>query len=145
MASDLTWQLHGIPSKMRDQEVPVNEILYADDTALLSNGKESLTTDLKLIRGIFTEFCMTMHEGTHGGNPSKTECTFFCKQPARYEDNTTRDGADTSPIKLDTASGAFIPFVKCFKYLGAIFTDDLDDMVEVDARILKASRIFDQY
>jgi hypothetical protein len=70
---------------------------------------------------------------------------FACKQPARYIDYTTRDGADTSPIVLDTDTGAYVPFVNNFKYLGALFSEDMDDLIEVNARILKVSRIFGMY
>jgi hypothetical protein len=71
--TSLEQRLHGIPSKLSGTAIAVNEILYADETALLSNSKEELTSDLMLIRQVFTEFCMTMHEGGPGGNPSKTE------------------------------------------------------------------------
>jgi hypothetical protein len=123
----------------------VNEILYADDTAIIRNDRDSLTKDLKLTRTILREFCMEMHEGTPGGKPSKTECVYFAKQPSRYADNKTFDDVDLSPIILDDATGSNVPFVKKFTYLGAQVDEHLDDMVEVDTRVQKASCAFGRF
>jgi hypothetical protein len=139
-----TLQTRAVPITSTGEQFKVNEILYADDTAIIRNDRDSLTRDLKLIRTILREFCMEMHEGTPG-KPSKTECVYFAKQPSRYADIKTFDDVDLSPIILDDTTGASVPFVKQFTYLGAQVDEHLDDKVEVDTRAQKASCAFGRF
>ena len=46
-----------------------------------------------------------------------------------------KSNSASPPISFDALPGRHISFVKSFKYLGTIITDDLDDTMEIQSRI----------
>eukprot|EP00978_Attheya_sp_CCMP212_P043669 scaffold289028_cov40-Attheya_sp.AAC.1 len=70
-----------------------------------------------------------MHIGM-GDKKSKTECVHFPaanqQQPANLENIQVEQG--------------FVSFTKCFKYLGSIISSNLNDEIDIDARISQANK-----
>jgi hypothetical protein len=144
--------IHGRKRQTKGDTVVVNEVMYADDTGLLNRTRNDLTLDLRLIRVHFVAFGMNMHAGARGV-ASKTECVYFAKQPARYENYATFDGADRTCLVLDvsedptkpTPGYILIPFTDIFCYLGALLDEKLSDLTDAVNRLQKSACTFGRF
>jgi hypothetical protein len=114
-------------------EVQVPYTWYADDGALLFSSREDLLEGTKRIRTHLERFGLTMHAGT-SSKESKSFALFVPAGGRIYEDGDTD--------KLELEDGCHIPFVKKFKYLGAIINSELTDGEECTWRIAKATQVF---
>ena len=114
--------------------------LYADDGAFFFETRADLVAGTRALGTMFRRFGLQMHTGVGF-------CTASCDTPCKdHKASKTEalflpgDGdyasGDTSPFEAD---GGYITFCKQFTYLGSIITWDLDDSVDVTARIRKAS------
>jgi hypothetical protein len=77
----------------------------------------------------FACFGLEIHVG-RGGKISKTKCILFPAFESDYEIK------DTSNIKVNDG---FVQFTKQFRYLGSIILFNLNDSVDIDARISQAA------
>jgi hypothetical protein len=104
--------------------------LYVDDGAMLFNNREDLEAGTTLLFSHFARFGLEMHIGRENKN-SKTECMYFPAFNEKYQDENTEN--------ISVGDG-FVSFTKEFKYLGSLITSELDDAVDVDARIAQANK-----
>ena len=115
--------------------------LYADDGAFFFETRADLVAGTRALGTMFRRFGLQMHSGVGfctaacdkpctAHKASKTEALFIPGSGDPYS------SGDTSPFEAD---GGYITFCKQFTYLGSIITWDLDDSVDVTARIAKAS------
>jgi hypothetical protein len=115
--------------------------LFADDAALAFYNRSVLEEATPKIVALFRSWGMEAHFATPAVPKSKSEIVFY-PQPRQFYDNPNIfDGTDTSPVAAD-ASGGFIPVVDQFRYLGSITDKTLDDGIDVDNNIAKASQAF---
>ena len=99
---------------------------------------EEVTPEIAVL---FRSWGMEAHFATPIAPKSKSEIAFY-PQPRQFYDNPNiYDGTDTNPVAAD-ALGGFIPVVDQFRYLGSITDKTLNDGVDVDNNISKASRAF---
>eukprot|EP00978_Attheya_sp_CCMP212_P016715 scaffold44003_cov57-Attheya_sp.AAC.1 len=114
--------LPGILSK--GAEFDLFYFLYVDDGAMLFDTREDLAKGTQLLFSHFARFGLEMHIGI-GDKKSKTECVHFPavnqQQPANLENIQVEQG--------------FVSFTNCFKYLGSIILSNLNDEIDIDARI----------
>ena len=115
---------------------------YADDTAVLFVNRASVETYCPLLVNHFNDFGMEIHAGDERtpDKESKTKVLFVAAPPSTYEDPSTYDDKDLSPIKIDEFH--YFPVVDNFCYLGSIFTRDCKDEKDVLARIDAAGGAF---
>ena len=104
--------------------------LYVDDGAMLFDNRNDLIEGTRLIMNHFARFGLEMHIG-RGEKKSKTECVLFPAFESEYEDK------DTSIFEVNDG---FVQFTKQFKYLGSIISFNLNDSIDIDARISQASK-----
>ena len=71
-----------------------------------------------------------MHIGREN-KKSKTECMYFPAFSGTYQDENTGNIA---------VGDGFVSFTKNFKYLGSLITSELNDAVDVEARIAQANK-----
>jgi hypothetical protein len=127
--------LRGRKHNLRDQNTTaffMDRLFYADDGEFHFETRDDLQKGCEIIFDVMKCFGLSCHVGRNG-KASKTEAMYFPRPRQRYED------ADTSDLHID---GGTIPFVKKFKYLGSIISNDLKDDLEIDARIKAAGGAF---
>ena len=83
-------------------------------------------------------YSMEVHTGTAPtpttkGKDSKSEILFIAKPPQSYNNPSTFDNTDLSPIIVQNRK--HIPIVEKFCYLGSIISRDLKDGNDIDAHI----------
>eukprot|EP00978_Attheya_sp_CCMP212_P037242 scaffold174172_cov56-Attheya_sp.AAC.1 len=71
-----------------------------------------------------------MHIGRED-KKSKTECMYFPAFSETYQDKNTEN---------ITVGDGFVSFTKTLKYLGSLITSELNDAVDVEARIAQANK-----
>ena len=133
--------LTGRSYRARGEEFAVPGAEYADDAAVLFESRNSLEVGVPRLISHFYRFGMDVHVGNrHLEKKSKSE-VLFCSKPAiMYDDPETFDGTNLSDI--DLGDGISIPIVSKFPYLGSILSRDCTDILDVEARILKAGQAF---
>jgi hypothetical protein len=96
---------------------------YVDDTAFILLNRRDLTEASKLVSSHFRRFGLTIHTGSRSANEgSKTEFMHFSKPSSK--ESTEEDLTD---ININIDDDKFISSCTFFKYLGSIFTPDLDE------------------
>ena len=115
--------------KSKGSEFDLFYFLYVDDGAMLFDTREDLAEGTQLLFNHFARFGLEMHIGV-GDKKSKTECVHFPaadqQQPANLENIQVEQG--------------FVSFTNCFKYLGSIISSNLNDEIDIDARISQANK-----
>eukprot|EP00978_Attheya_sp_CCMP212_P012017 scaffold29800_cov23-Attheya_sp.AAC.1 len=115
--------------KSKGSEIDLFYFLYVDDGAMLFDTREDLAEGTQLLFIHFARFGLKMHIGV-GDKKSKTECVHFPaanqQQPANLENIQVEQG--------------FVSFTNCFKYLGSIISSNLNDEIDIDARISQANK-----
>eukprot|EP00978_Attheya_sp_CCMP212_P009953 scaffold23798_cov44-Attheya_sp.AAC.1 len=115
--------------KSKGAEFDLFYFLYVDDGAMLFDTREHLAEGTQLLFSHFARFGLEMHIGI-GDKKSKTECVHFPaanqQQPANLENIQVEQG--------------FVSFTNCFKYLGSIISSNLNDEIDIDARISQANK-----
>ena len=126
----------------KGSEFSVDDSEYADDTAVVFETRSDVVTYSPLLMNHFEKFGMEIHTGDllNPDKPSKTEVLFVSKPPKTYNDPSSFDGADLSPILLGNSK--FFPIVDKFCYLGCMISRDCKDNIDVAHRIKKASNAF---
>jgi hypothetical protein len=71
-----------------------------------------------------------MHIG-HNAKVSKTECMHVPAFTGKYQESNTE--------KVEVGDG-YVSFTKTFKYLGSLITGELNDTMDVEARIFQANK-----
>ena len=83
----------------------------------------------------FDKFGMEIHTGDllSPDKPSKTEVLFVSKPPKMYNDPSSFDGTNLSPILIGNSK--FFPIVDKFCYLGCMISRHCKDNIDVANRI----------
>ena len=113
---------------------------YVDDAAFILLNREDAIRATKLIVSHFKRFGLTVHTGSRSlGEGSKTEALYI--PPPRKEPYTEEELlAATADITID--DDRFISYTDEFKYLGSLLEKQLDDVVDIHARIKQAKGQF---
>ena len=115
----------------KGREITLNDLLYVDDTAYLTDNHEDLLKMASIIEEQFKRIGLLMHVGDNN-KKSKSVAMYF---PPSVKASTL----DQSENEADftTTSEGQIQFVKKFKYLGSWITTDLYDDTDITNRIAK--------
>jgi len=113
---------------------------YTDDTGLVFGDRETAARMAPLVDKHFARWGMQVHEKKPTDTKVKTLVLFCAAPPSEYVNPATFDNADLSDIVLPT--GNVIPVVDRAKYLGSMLSRDGTDKVDVEARVVAASRAF---
>ena len=133
--------LTGRSYRARGEEFPMLDSVYADDTAILFDSRNSLVDGVHNIISHFARFGMEVHSGNiQLKDDSKSEILFCPKPSCMYTDPDTFDNADLSNVSL--GGDRYIPIVDKFTYLGSVISSEYTDEADVDARIEKAGNAF---
>ena len=86
----------------KGSEFSVDDSEYADNTAVVFETRSDVVTYLPLLMIHFDKFGMEIHTGDllSPDKPSKTEVLFVSKPPKIYNDPSSFDGTDLSPILI---------------------------------------------
>ena len=123
------------------EEFPMQDLEYADDTAVIFDSRDNLVEGVRNIMSQFARFGMEVHSGPiEPRDDSKSEILFCSKPPCLYEDPDTYDNADLSDVIV--GENRYIPIVDEFMYLGSMVTRDCSDEADVNRRIQKAGNAF---
>jgi hypothetical protein len=120
--------------KTKDTTFALFLSLYVDDGSFLFETKDDLKKGATVLYHHMKPFGLLMHIGKNGGK-SKTEALYIAPPCSLATD------ADRCKIIVDNTDQGYITFNRKFTYLGSIITKDLDDGVEIKARIGKANGI----
>ena len=134
--------LTGRKYNTKGDEFPVDDSEYADDTAVLFETRNDITTFSPLLVIHFNRFGTEIHVGDldQPHKPSKTEVLFVSKPLKSYENPDTLDGTDLSIIELGDKK--YFPVVDKFCYLGTYITRDCKDSEDINHRLKKAGNAF---
>ena len=115
------FHLSDLKAKTKTRTEFINELLYADDCALLSHTAEGLQRSANIFAAACKRFGLTI-------SIKKTEVMF---QPAAAKASRVEPEIEVNGCKLNV--------VNQFTYLGSIMSDDCKIDKEIEARIKKAS------
>ena len=134
--------LTGRKYNTKGDQFPVDDSEYADDTAVLFETRDDITTFSPLLVTHFNRFGTEIHVGDldQPNKPSKTVVLFVSKPLKSYENPDTFDGTDLSNI--DIGDRKYFPVVDKFCYLGSFITRDCKDSEDVNHRLKKAGNAF---
>lgn len=121
------FHLSDLKSKGKTRTELVNELLYADDCALLSHTEAGLQRSANLLAAACKKFGLTI-------SIKKTEVMFQPKKKPTKEEPRVEPQIKIGECKLNV--------VNQFTYLGSIMSDDCTIDREIEARIKKASSSF---
>jgi hypothetical protein len=106
-----------------------------DDAAFLLLNREDVEKASKLIIEHFSRFGLTVHCGDHNKDEaSKTEAMHVPKPGKKSTPE------ETANIELD--NNKYFSFCTKFKYLGSMFTNDLNDSEDINKRIKQSTAAF---
>ena len=116
---------------------------YADDTAMLFPARDIMAEKIPLVYQHFLAWGMEVHKGRSGSaKVSKSVAMYCAANRPTYDDYSTYDDMDLSPIRFGEDGEYEIPIVCDFKYLGSCVNRDCNDETEVNNRLKSAGNAF---
>jgi hypothetical protein len=118
---------------VKAHEFEIRQSLYADDCAVLFEKRENMIEGTQILYNHLKRFGLTMHVG-RGGGKSKTE--------AMYVPALSSDYGQANTNKYNVDVDGHVDFTTSFQYVGGIIHYDLKADVEINNRIMQASKAF---
>ena len=139
--------------KRKDVEfeaIGIRDFLYADDAALVFESRESMERGLTSLIASGRRWGLEVHAATSAEGKSKTE--FMVIRPHEKHRNYS-PSFDGSPVKVGESLYITLAVSRiggeniknCFKYLGSYIDSELSDDIDVENRILGASKAFGRF